>query len=128
MGNLLMSSLGSPNVFSHASTCFLPRNIGWWLTVGSAKPEHDFENARFIMLLGRNPAAGLQLRQLKDMASGRDHGARIVVLDPRFSESAAMAHQWIRIRPGTDLALMLAVAHLMIKKNLYQRSCITSLF
>ncbi len=36
---------------------------------GSAKPEHDFENARFIMLLGRNPAAGLQLRQLKDMAS-----------------------------------------------------------
>jgi len=121
MGNLLMSSLGSPNVFSHASTCFLPRNIGWWLTVGSAKPEHDFQNARFIMLLGRNPAAGLQLRQLKDMASGRDRGARIVVLDPRFSESAAMAHQWIRIRPGTDLALMLAVAHLMIKRNLYQK-------
>ena len=121
MGHLFMSSLGSPNVFSHASTCFLPRNIGWWLTVGSAKPEHDFENARFIMLLGRNPAAGLQLRQLKDMAAGRDRGARIVVLDPRFSESAAMAHQWIRIRPGTDLALMLAVAHLMIKKNLYQK-------
>ncbi len=121
MGHLFMRSLGSPNVFSHASTCFLPRNIGWWLTVGSAKPEHDFENARFIMLLGRNPAAGLQLRQLRDMASGRDRGARIVVLDPRFSESAAMAHQWIRIRPGTDLALMLAVAQLMIKKNLYQK-------
>ena len=121
LGHRFMQSLGSPNVFSHASTCFLPRNIGWWLTVGSAKPEHDFENARFIMLLGRNPAAGLQLRQLKDMASGRDRGARIVALDPRFSESAAMAHQWIQIRPGTDLALMLAVARVMIKENLYQK-------
>ena len=61
MGHLFISSLGSPNVFSHASTCFLPRNIGWWLTVGYYQPEHDFENARFIMLLGRDPWAGLQL-------------------------------------------------------------------
>ena len=121
LGHLFMQSLGSPNVFSHATTCFLPRNIGWWLTVGSAKPEHDFANSRFIMLLGRNPGAGLHLRQLRELASAREHGARIVAVDPRCSESAAVAHQWVRIRPGTDLAMMLAVAHVMIKENLYQK-------
>jgi thiosulfate reductase/polysulfide reductase chain A len=116
-----MAALRSPNIFSHASTCFLPRNIGWWLTTGSSKPEHDFENTRFVLLIGRNPAAGLQLRQLRDMAIARDGGARLVVVDPRFSESAALANDWIRIRPGTDLALMLTIAHVMIKENLYQK-------
>jgi len=116
-----MAALRSPNVFSHGSTCFLPRNIGWWLTTGSSKPEHDFENTRFMVLIGRNPAAGLQLRQLRDMAAARGQGARLVVVDPRFSESAALGADWIRIRPGTDLALMLAIAHVMIKENLYQK-------
>jgi thiosulfate reductase/polysulfide reductase chain A len=116
-----MNALGSPNVFSHGATCFLPRNIGWWLTTGSSKPEHDFENSRFILLIGRNPAAGLQLRQLSDMSSAKTRGAKIVVVDPRYSEAASVGQQWIRIRPGTDLALMLAIAHVMIKEDLYNK-------
>ncbi len=116
-----MTALGSPNVFSHGSTCFMPRNIGWWLTTGSSKPEHDFENTRQVLLVGRNPAAGLQLRHLRDMAIGKDKGAAIVVVDPRFSESAAMGAQWVRIRPGTDLALVLAIGRLLIKEDLYQK-------
>lgn len=116
-----MNALGSPNVFSHGATCFLPRNIGWWLTVGDAKPEHDFVNSRFILLVGRNLGAGLNLRKLRDLVKGRDAGAKLVVVDPRFSESASLAKQWVRIRPGTDLALMLAVAHVMIEENIYQK-------
>lgn len=116
-----MRALGSPNVFSHASTCFLSRNIGWWLTTGKAKPQMDLENSRFIMLLGRNPAGGLDLGQLREIVKGRDDGAKVVVVDPRFSEAAAIADQWIRIRPGTDLALMLGVAHVMIKEEIYRK-------
>jgi thiosulfate reductase / polysulfide reductase chain A len=116
-----MKALGSPNIFSHGATCFLPRNIGWWLTVGESKPEHDYEHTRFVMFIGRNPAAGLQLRQLRDIAIAKDRGARMVVVDPRFSEMAAASHEWVQIRPGTDLAFMLAVAHVIIKENLYQK-------
>jgi thiosulfate reductase / polysulfide reductase chain A len=116
-----MRALQSPNVFSHGTTCFLPRNIGWWLTVGEAKPEHDFENTRLAVFIGRNPAAGLHLRQLRDFAIAKDRGARFVVVDPRSSEMAALGQQWIRIRPGTDLALVLALAHVIIKEESYQK-------
>lgn len=116
-----MRGLGSPNMFSHGSTCFLPRNIGWWLTVGDAKPEHDFENTRFVLFIGRNPAAGLQLRQLRDLSLAAQKGARLVVVDPRFSEAAVLGREWVRIRPGTDLALLLAMAHVIIKDGLYQK-------
>ena len=119
-----MNALGSQNVFTHASTCFLPRNIGWWLSTGFAKPDQDLENTRHVVFIGRNPAAGLQLRMLADMAKAKDKGAKFVVVDPRFSEMAAMGHQWIQIRPGTDLALLLAVAHVLIKENLYQKDFI----
>jgi len=116
-----MAALGSPNVFSHGATCFLPRNIGWWLTTGDPKPEHDFENSRMVLFIGRNPAAGLHLRQLRDLEKAKEKGARFVVVDPRFSEMATLGHQWIRIRPGTDLALLLALAHVMVKEGLYQK-------
>jgi len=117
-----MRALKSPNMFTHGTTCFLPRNIGWWLTVGEAKPEHDFENVRFVLFVGRNPAAGLHLRQLRDFGVAKGRGARFVVVDPRFSEMASMGNQWVRIRPGTDLALMLALAHVMVKEGLYQKA------
>ncbi len=116
-----MRALRSPNIFSHGSTCFMPRNIGWWLTVGKSKPAMDFENSRMIVFVGRNPAGGLNLGQLRDVTKGRDRGAKIVVIDPRYSEAASLAHQWIRIRPGTDLALMLAVANVMISEGIYQQ-------
>jgi thiosulfate reductase/polysulfide reductase chain A len=96
------------------------------LTVGKTKPEHDFAHTRFILLVGRNPAAGLDLRQIQDIVKGRDDGAKVVVVDPRFSEAAAIANQWIRIRPGTDLALMLAVSHVLIKEGLYQKEFVES--
>ncbi len=124
LGRRMMRALESPNVFSHGSTCFMPRNIGWWLTVGKPKPAMDMENSRMIVLVGRNPAAGLNLGQLGAMAKGRDKGAKIVVIDPRFSEAASIAAQWIRIRPGTDLALMLAVAHVMIGEEIHQKDFI----
>ncbi|MFH0960198.1 MAG: molybdopterin-dependent oxidoreductase, partial [Pseudomonadota bacterium] len=84
-------------------------------------PEQDIEHTRFGLFIGRNLGAGLQLRQLSDMAKAKDRGAKFVVVDPRFSEMAAFAHQWVQIRPGADLALMLALANVIITENLYQK-------
>ncbi len=60
--------------------------------------------------------AGEGMRILMD---AREKGTRIVVIDPFFSQTAAKADQWIPIRPGTDGAMALAMAHVIINRNLY---------
>ncbi|MEW6350581.1 MAG: molybdopterin-dependent oxidoreductase [Thermodesulfobacteriota bacterium] len=115
-----LHALGSSNMFSHGSTCFMPRNVGWWLTVGG-KPEMDLEHSRMIVLLGRNPAGGLNLGSLREISRARSNGARMVVVDPRFNESASLADRWLRIRPGTDLALVLALSHVIIEEGRWQK-------
>lgn len=49
----------------------------------------------------------------------RRRGAKIIVVDPRRSGSAAIADRWLRVRPGCDLALLLGIAHVLIAEGLY---------
>jgi len=59
------------------------------------------------------------------LSRAREVGTRFVCIDPRFTESAAtFADQWIPIRPGTDSAMSIAMAYVMIADNLYDQSFI----
>src|SRR4030042_1203730 len=51
----LMHALGSPHYFTHGSTCYTARNAGWVATVGET-PSNDLSHARYILIIGRNPA------------------------------------------------------------------------
>ncbi len=116
----LMHSLGSPHYFTHGSTCYTARNAGWNFTVGSL-PSNDLSNARYIMIIGRNPAGGIDLAQVKKIIEAKEKGAKLVVVDPRHSETAILADEWLAIKPGTDLALLLAMINVMVKEELYDR-------
>ncbi|MCG6911838.1 MAG: molybdopterin-dependent oxidoreductase [Deltaproteobacteria bacterium] len=86
------------------------------------KPD-EYQEARLIVMWGWNPAttemgSGVSL----SLARAREKGARIVAVDPRYTDSAAaFASQWIPIRPGTDAAAMLAMAYVIIDENLQDR-------
>ena len=114
----LMHSLASPHYFTHGSTCYTARNAAWNFTVGKL-PSNDLANSRYILIFGRNPAGGIDLTQVKDIVKAKEKGAKVVVVDPRHSETAILADEWLPIKPGTDLAFLLAMINVMVDEKLY---------
>jgi thiosulfate reductase/polysulfide reductase chain A len=116
----LMHALGSPHYFTHGSTCYTARNAGWETTVGML-PSVDLSNSRYILIIGRNPAGGIDLGQVKKIMEAKGKGAKLVVVDPRHSETAILADEWLPIKPGTDLAFLLAMINVLVKEQLYDK-------
>ncbi|EMH4164132.1 molybdopterin-dependent oxidoreductase [Pluralibacter gergoviae] len=73
-------------------------------------------DSRYILCWGNNPAVTMQA-YFKNYIQAQKNGARIVVIDPRFSETAAKADEWIPIVPGTDIALALGMIKILIEEN-----------
>ncbi|MCG6551478.1 MAG: molybdopterin-dependent oxidoreductase [Candidatus Magnetominusculus sp. LBB02] len=118
-----MHALGSPNTITHGATCFTARNAAFNATIGGL-PDNDLKNSRYIICVGRNPAAGVKLQQIKDIAEAKRQGARLIVLDPRHSETAAIADEWLAVRPASDLAFLLAMLNVIIEEGLYDHQFI----
>lgn len=85
----------------------------------SPSPE-TMAKAGLIMLWGANPA-WTAIHQLDFINRARDRGAKLVVIDPLFTPTAAQADIYIQIRPGTDGLLALALAKMLIESNRYDR-------
>jgi anaerobic dimethyl sulfoxide reductase subunit A len=80
----------------------------------------DLLNSKLIILWATDPANTVANTPTSwFLIQARDKGAKIVCIDTRYTDTAAMlAHQWIPIIPGTDCAMMIAIAYVMIKENL----------
>ena len=118
----LSSALGTPNITVPAySQCRGSRAMGWALTFGGGVSPHetyDMAYSKHMMLFGRNMAGSIQVREAADFAKGLANGSKLTYIDPRLSESAANATDWLQINPGTDLALALGFIHVIIRDNL----------
>ena len=77
----------------------------------------DIPNSRFIILWGKNPAV-TSIHMLPLLKEAKARGARVALIDPVRTESAAVAHQVIQPRPGSDGALALAMAGAIIREGL----------
>lgn len=95
-------------------------------TINTGHSRSDMLNSRFIIIWGWDPAntvwdpgTGLML------ARAREKGIPIVAIDPRFTDSAAvLADRWIPIRPGTDTAMLCAMAYVIITEGLHDAAFI----
>jgi anaerobic selenocysteine-containing dehydrogenase len=121
----LLESYGSPNVFhSDAHYCYQPVMMANGITYGTfitSESGPDYANSRCIFLWGGNPVHSHPTR-LRDIMIGKSQGAKIIVVDPRFTDMAAKADLFLQIRPGTDDALGLALLHIIINEGWYDRS------
>ena len=73
-------------------------------------------DSRYLLCWANNPAVTMHA-YWKDFNQARKNGARLVVIDPRYSETAAKADEWIQINPGTDTALALGMMKVIIDEN-----------
>ncbi len=121
-GNRFMNAIGSKSIQTHHSVCYISRDVGLKYTIG-ATPAADTANAKYILYIGRSVADGIKPSHLKGLIKGKDNQAKIVVVDPRHSASANLG-EWVPIKPGTDLALLLAIANTMIINGWYDQQFI----
>jgi thiosulfate reductase/polysulfide reductase chain A len=119
--NRLLRAIGSPNRVQHESTCYTPREVIWQACTGGFPWMIDLAHAKYILSFGWDQPGKAKNHQTRDFLTALEKGARAVVVDPRYSTTASLAHEWIPIRPGTDLAFCLAMLHVMLAENLYDR-------
>ncbi|MDO8567580.1 MAG: molybdopterin-dependent oxidoreductase [Dehalococcoidales bacterium] len=97
-------------------TCFGPT----YGAMATRNTHDDWLNSRMLILWGMDPAhTVLGCNTCWYLARAKEKGIKIVVIDPKYSDTAAIfGSRWIPIIPGTDTAMMLAMAHTMITENL----------
>lgn len=109
---------GSPNVAAAQHVCFLPRDLASRFTYGTyVKPDYENQPA-CIVVWGKNLSANLHHAYNK-AARAIDNGSKLIVIDPRKTDLASRADLWLQIRPGSDLALALAMINVIVNENLY---------
>ncbi len=117
--NLFGGCLGIYNSYSWGAINLATPTVYGTLVTGNQR--QDWLNAKYILMWSWNPA------EMRDGTNSdyfiklaRQAGARVVCIDPRHSLSAAsLADEWVPIRPGTDAAMMSALAYVMLSEHLY---------
>ena len=115
---------GSYNVISHESNCLLSRNRAFLDTFGVV-PTPDIIHTKYVIMPGANRFEALVTPDSIDLMTAMQGGCKLVVLDPRFTKTAALADEWYAIKPGTDMAFFLAIAHVLISEGLYDKKFVT---
>ncbi len=114
---------GSPNNISHSAICAEGEKFGPYFTEGFwGYRDYDLVHTKYLLIWGCDPLSSN--RQLPNMIHRFGHllnNATVATVDPRFSTSAAKSHHWLPVKPGEDGALALAMAHVILKKGLWNK-------
>jgi len=119
------SLYGTPNFVSHAAICgSASYQISHLLCGSIIYFPYLTRETRCVLLLGTNPATALGYfwRTIRD---AREHGLKLIVVDPRRTQPAMAADLWLQPRPGTDAALLLGMANTIIEEELYDKDFVT---
>lgn len=121
-----MTAYGSPNFIEmpglNQSQSLAERaQFGWESGVG-----YDLENSKFVLSFGSGliEGWGSPVRSIKAFSDWRGNGTKFVQIDSRASLTASKADNWIAVAPGTEGALALGLAHVIVKEGLYNKDFI----
>jgi anaerobic selenocysteine-containing dehydrogenase len=114
--------LGTPNVLTAGHMCYGPRVATTGIICGRL-PVSDFSgNPKCVMVWGSNTLwTNADEYTGENLSRVLHQGARLIVVDPRLTYLAGRADIWLQLRPGTDTALALGMASVIINEHLYDR-------
>ncbi len=125
-----MKAFGTPNISAPSfAQCRGPRDVGFRLTFGEdvSSPERtDIKNAKCLVLIGSHLGENMHNTQVQEFAEAIEKGASIIVVDPRFSVAASKAKHYLPIKPGTDIALLLAWMNVIVNEGIYDKEYVAN--
>ena len=114
----LRQAFGTPNAVASIELCGFAKDYVYPHTFGVPMPMSEVANSDCVILWGNNPGA-TWLAFGTRVAEAKKRGAKLIVMDPVRVGAAAKADEWLQVRPGTDGALALSIAGVMIEEDLF---------
>ncbi len=126
--SFMADKFGSSNFLNHSTICLQTAVSGYALTLGGYG-QADLENAKYIIMAGANRAEAIVTPDTMDIFKRtRGRGARLITVDPRYTNTAMHADMHLPIKPGTDLAFVLALTYVAIKTRIYNKTYVENNF
>jgi anaerobic selenocysteine-containing dehydrogenase len=118
----VLASWGVDGHNSHTNVCSSGGRAGYHYWMGIDRPSPDHANAEVILLISSHLEAGHYFNpHAQRVIEGTERGAKLIVLDTRLSNTATHADLWLAPYPGSEAAIMLAVANHLIRERRYDR-------
>jgi len=122
------TGFGSAHFLNHASLCLATTVSGYSLTIGGYG-QADLENADYVIMAGANRAEAIVTPDTMDFFKRtKGRGAKLIVVDPRFTNTAAKSDKWLGVNVGTDLAFVLALTYVVLKEKIYNKDFVENHF
>lgn len=116
-----MRSIGVVNRVDHIDLCYQTDSVVLKYAWGGKMWGHDFDNSRYILSFGFDLLSKAKLCFAQPLLRAKEKGAKIVSFNPVYNPMARLSDEWYPIRPGSDLAVALAIIHVLLAENLYDR-------
>ena len=118
----ILAAWGVDGHNSHTNICSSSARAGYQFWMGLDRPSPDHANADVILLISAHLEAGHYFNpHAQRVMEAKERGAKLIVFDTRLSHTATHADVWVSPYPGSEAAIMLAVANYLIQNNLYDR-------
>ncbi len=107
---------------SHTNICSSGARFGYAIWHGHDRPSPDHAHARVILLISAHLESGHYFNpHAQRIIEGKMNGAKLIVMDPRLSNTASLADHWLPTYPGSEAAVLLAMAKVILDEGLFDR-------
>jgi anaerobic selenocysteine-containing dehydrogenase len=118
--NRVLQAWGVDGHNSHTNVCSSSARLGHFLWCGADRPSPDYANAQTILLISSHLESGHYFNpHAQRIIEAKSRGATLIVMDPRLSNTSAKSDMWLPAFSGTEGALLLAIARILLEENLY---------